>query len=193
MATFIETLGLLDYFSPILSAVLVFALVGALLLKTKVLGENKVVGWLIAAVLGLLTLISEDVVNLINFISPWFVIMFIFLILLLLTYRLFGVTEDNIVHYMLNDRTINWTLLAIGLAIIGAGIFNVFGQRALQAGTDGIPNADGETTGFETNLFKTLFSPKILGLIMVFAIAIFTVGFLGGGGTEGGGGGGGHH
>jgi uncharacterized membrane protein YgcG len=168
---------------------LVFALVGALLLKTKVLGDNKVIPWFIAAMLGLLTLLSEDVVKLINFMSPWFVVVFIFLILLVLTYRLFGVTEQNIVDYMINDRTINWALLAIGLAIIGGGIFNVFGERALEA-TEG---GEISETGFETNLFKTLFSPKILGLILIFGIAIFTIGFLGGGGSESGGGGGGHH
>lgn len=189
MATFIETLGVLDYFSPIFAAVLVMALVGALLSKTRVLGENKIVAWFIAVLLGLLTLISEDVVELINFISPWFVLAFISLVLLVLLYRLFGVTEDNIVHYMLNDRTINWALLAVGLAIIIGGIFNVFGQRALQATTEGeVPEG---ATGFEANLFKTLFSPKILGIVLVFGIAIFTIGFLGGGGAEGGGGGGG--
>ncbi|HLC74500.1 MAG TPA: hypothetical protein VJH88_01445 [Candidatus Nanoarchaeia archaeon] len=187
MATFLDTLGILDFFAPLLSAVLVFAVVFALMAKTHILGDSRVVQTLVAAVLGLLVLLVPDVVEIINFMAPWFVLMFVFLVLLLMTYRMFGISEGSIVEYMMNDRAINWALFAVGILIILGAIASVFGQRALEA-TAG----SGDEEGFESNLYDIIFNVKILGLMLVFAIAIFTIAFLGGGGTAGGGGGHGH-
>ncbi len=185
MATFLETIGVLDYFSALFAALLVFAIVFAILHQTRLLGENKAVQGLIAILLAILVLLNEDLINLVNFISPWFVIVFVFLILLLLTYRLFGISEGSIVNFMTHDRTVNWVLLAIGIIILLAGIFNVFGERALQA-REGVNETNSEVSdggGFTSNVFNTLFHPKMLGLILVLAIAVFAVAFLGGQGA----------
>lgn len=190
MVTFVETLGILDYFSALFAALLVFAIVFALLGQTRILGENKVIQALVAIILALLVLIYPDLIQLINFISPWFVLVFIFIVMLLLVYRIFGVSEHAIAEYVQSDRTLSWILVAIGLIILLAGVFTVFGQRALQATVEG--NATGEAqAGFQANVFNTIFHPKILGVLLVFAIAIFAIAFLGGKGMEGSGGG--HH
>src|SRR3989344_285298 len=171
MATFLETLGILNYFSSLFAALLVFAVVFALLSQTKILGTNKTIQAIIAIVLALLVLIYPDLVDLVNFISPWFVILFVFLLLLLLTYRMFGLTESNIADYVRNDRTVNWVILAVGIIILLAGIFSVFGQRALEGRTaTGSTNeteiaSDSGSYVFESNLFGTLFNPKVLGVI----------------------------
>lgn len=199
MATFIETLGLLNYFSGLFAAILVFAIVFALLHQTRILGESKAIQALIAVVLAILVLIYPDLVNLINFMAPWFVLVFVFLIMLLMVWRIFGVSEQSISEFVLGDRTVNWVLVTIGLLILLAGIFNVFGQRALDqqgSGTSsGTEAGSGDDNQFESNLFTTLFNPKIMGVVLVFAIAIFSIAFLGGSGpsSSGGGGGGGHH
>ena len=198
MATFIETLGLLNYFSGLFAAVLVFAIVFALLHQTRILGENKAIQALIAVILALLVLIYPDLVNLINFIAPWFVLLFVFIIMLLMVWRIFGVSESSISEFVLNEKAVNWAFVAVGLLILLAGIFNVFGQRALEqqgSGSDGGAET-GEDGQFDSNLFTTLFNPKIMGVGLVFAIAIFSIAFLGGSGPASsgvGGGGGGHH
>lgn len=176
MATFIDTLGVLEYFAPLFAAVLVFAVVFALLLKTKVLGENKVVSGIIAIILGILVLVVPNLVELINFVAPWFVLVFVFLVLLLTAYRTFGMSEHNIVEYVLHDKPINWTIFGVGVIILVAGIFNVYGQQALEL-TQGGESSDSE---FQSNVIDIVFSPQMLGLLLVFAIAIFTVAFLGG-------------
>jgi|SRR3989344_9696739 len=188
MATFLDTLGVLDYFAPIFSALLVFAVVFTVLQKTKILTDSKVISSVVAIALSILVLLVPDLVELINFIAPWFVLLFIFLILLLTTYQLFGLKEENIVTYMIQDKTINWTILAIGGVIVFAGIAAVFGERALGASTD-----TGDA--FQSNLFTIIFNPKILGLMLILGIGVFTIAFLGGGSTSNGGGGhgGGHH
>lgn len=201
MATFLETLGLLNYFSALFAALLVFAVVFSLLSQTKIFGNGKVIQGIISIVLAILVLIYPDLINLVNFVAPWFVLVFIFVVLLLLVYRTFGVSESNIADFVRGDRTVNWVILAVGILILLAGVFNVFGQRALQqqgptVGDDTTVGSNGQQAGFQSNLFTTLFSPKVLGMILVFAIAIFSVAFLGGAGPlamSGGGGGGGHH
>ena len=186
MATFLDTLGILDFFAPLFTAILVFTIVFALLSKTKLLGANKVIDSIVSIVLGLLVLLVPDVILLVNFMAPWFVLMFVFLVMLLMLYQLFGMREETIVHYMINDRAVNWALFAVGIIILAAAIFTVYGQRALETGTSG--------EEFQSNLFSIIFNVKVLGLLLVFGIAIFTIAFLGGGGTSGGeGGGGGHH
>ena len=185
MATFLDTLGILNFFAPLFTAILVFTIVFALLSKTKLLGANKVIDSLVAIVLGLLVLLVPDVVELVNFMAPWFVLMFIFLVMLLMLYQLFGMREASIVHFMLNDKAVNWALFAVGIIILAASIFTVYGQRALETGTAG--------DEFQSNLFSIIFNVKVLGLLLVFGIAVFTIAFLGGGSTSGGDSGGGHH
>ena len=179
MATFLETLSILNFFSALFAALLVFAVVFAILNKTHILGDSKVIQWIVAIALGLLTLVYPDIISLVEFISPWFVLLFIFLILLLLAYRLFGYSEENILEYVKSDRTINWVLVAVGVIILLAGIFNVFGESALQATAGGNATAEGDG-GFQENVFSTLFSPQLLGVLLVFAIAVFAIAFLGG-------------
>jgi len=173
MATFIDTLGVLEYFAPLFAAVLVFAVVFALLVSTKVLGGNKVISGIIAVILGILVLIVPNLVELINFIAPWFVVVLIFLVLLLLTYRTFGMSEQNVLEYVLHDKPVNWAIFAIGIIIVFAGIFNVYGQQALEL-------TQGGDSGFQSNLVDIIFNPQMLGLLLVFTVAIFTVAFLGG-------------
>lgn len=181
MATFLETLSILNFFSALFAALLVFAVVFAILNKTRILGESKVIQWIVAIALGLLTLVYPDIISLVEFISPWFVLLFIFLILLLLAYRLFGYSEENILEYVKSDRTINWVLVAVGVIILLAGIFNVFGESALQATAGGNATSEGDSgSGFQENVFSTLFSPQLLGVLLVFAIAVFAIAFLGG-------------
>ena len=176
--------GLLNYFSTVFPAILVFAVVFAILTTTKILGENKTISAVVAIILALLVLIYPDITNLINYMAPWFVLVFIFAILLLLIYRIFGATEKDIATYLRTDRPLNWAILAVGIIILIAAVANVFGQRAL-SGAGQIPNetaaAEGVgTPSFESNIFNTLFHPKVLGLLLILAIAVFTIILLGG-------------
>src|SRR3989344_3445264 len=100
MATFLDTLGVLNYFAPIFSALLIFAVVYAILHKAQIMGDNKILHSIVAIALGILAMMIPDIVALVNFIAPWFVVVFIFVVLLLMVYQMFGLKEDQIVHYM---------------------------------------------------------------------------------------------
>jgi hypothetical protein len=177
--TFLDSLGILDFFAPLFAALLIFAVVYAILNRTQILGESKAIQWVVAIALGLLTLIYPDIISLVNFISPWFVLLFIFLILVLVSYQIFGYTQGDIVEYVRGDRTVNWVLVSLAIIIIVAGVFSVFGERALQGSSDASELSEGEAD-FQGNVFQTVFSRQILGVLLIFVIAVFAIAFLGG-------------
>jgi hypothetical protein len=185
MATFLET-GVLSYFSIIFPAILVFAIVYALLSKTKILGENRVLHATIAIFLAFMVMLSRDIAEIINFGAPWFVLVFVFMVLILLIYRFMGASEADLTNFIKTDRPIAWFIFAISIIIVISSISHIYGQRLLEQ-TDGenltiseaqelAKEADGTT--YRSELYKTFFSPKILGLIFIFLVATFTIAML---------------
>jgi len=117
MVTFLE-IGLLRYFSIIFPALLVFALVYAILTATKMLGESKGINAIVAIVLAFLVMLSEDIISLINFVAPWFVLFFLFIVLLLVVYKIFGASDKNLANFITTDRPVQWAIFAVGVLIV---------------------------------------------------------------------------
>ncbi|MBI2572297.1 hypothetical protein HYV86_00390 [Candidatus Woesearchaeota archaeon] len=201
MATFLDV-SLLQSVDAIFPALFVFAIVFAVLNKTHALGKNSLgIDAIIAAVAAFMVLLSRPLIELINYIIPWFVVAIIFFLLLLLIFRVFGAEESDIAKYMMEDKAVGWVIIAIALVIIAAGMGKVFGQglteQAFEAGTqNGTVTYDenGVATGnFQQSVTATLFHPKVLGVIIIFTIAIFAVALLTGQEAPGKGSGGGDH
>lgn len=183
MATFLE-IGLLNYFSVIFPALLVFVLVFAVFEKFKIIGESKVIHAIIAISLSFMVMLSRDILAVINFIAPWFVLVFIFVILLLMVYKIMGAKDEVLAGFVKNDSAIKWFVFAIGIIIIIAGISHVFGQRLVPMTSDGEKvvreNAEMSTaTGeFQENLASTFFHPKVIGTLFVLLVAVFAISLL---------------
>ena len=184
MVTFLET-GLLNYFSIVFPALLVFVLVFALLQKIKILGESKSINALVAIALGFIVLLSESVLSLINFAAPWFVIFFIFMVLLLVVFKLMGASDENIASVIRNDKIVQWAIIAISLIIVASALGNVYGQRLLPLTAEDNVTAveDGEaagvaTTSYRTNVAAVFFHPKMLGLVFLLLVAVFTIALI---------------
>ena len=178
MATFLEV-GILNYFSIIFPALLVFVIIFAILEKTKLLGENKSMHAIVA-------MISTDIAAVINFGAPWFIMVFVFLTLMLLIYRFMGASEADLAAAA-KEKTVAWTIFAISIIIVISSISHVYGQKLLERSTgeadlatgEGVERAAaaGEDT-FRSELFDALFNPKVLGLMFIFLVAVFTVSLL---------------
>ncbi|HIJ10579.1 TPA: hypothetical protein HA278_00850 [Candidatus Woesearchaeota archaeon] len=185
MATVLDV-SILQSFDAVFPFVFVLAVVFAILQKTTIFGKSIGVNATIAAVTAFMMLLSPVLIDLINFIIPWFVIAIIFFMLLLLLFQVFGATESNIYEYMKNDKAVGWVLVIVAGVIVFAGMSTVIGQTLLDTGGD-TPSenlaSDGSvaTADFQTNIINTLRNPKILGIGILFAIAIFAVGLLSGG------------
>lgn len=184
MATFLD-IGLFNYFSVIFPALLVFAIVWALLQKTKVIGENVSINALIAIIAAFMILLSPDLADIINTMTPWFVLIFIFAVLLILIYMFLGASAEDLQKYITTDKPAKWFIFGLGAIIIIASIAHVYGQRALSitTTTNQTVTVDGQiisasSNSFAQNLGNVLFNSKILGLILIFLIAVFTLALL---------------
>jgi len=181
MATLLD-IGLVEYFNVIFPFLFIVAVVYALLHKTEVIGKSITFNAVVSVVIAFAVIISENAVKLINFIIPWFAVVVVFLVLLLLVFQTMGLKEEKLPD-VVKDKTVYWTLIGVAIVIIIAGFANVFGQSALEAqesiGENTITTPEGTTTPvFEQNIYAILFHPKILGMMVLFAIAIFAVALL---------------
>lgn len=185
MATFLDV-GLLRYFNIIFPFLLVWALVFALLQKTKLVGSDRVgINAIIALAFAFMVSLSDSAVQIINFMIPWFTIAIIFFLLIILIFQIFGAGEKDIFAYVQKDKGIGWIIIGVVLIIAGASFGNVFGQDLLnQSGGETSMNVSGggeggvATPDLQRNLYATLFHPKVLGIIVLFAIAIFAIALL---------------
>lgn len=185
MVTVLDT-GLIQSFDIVFPFVLVWAIVFALLHKTGVIGSEKAAGInaAIATAAAFMVLLSRTVIDLINFMLPWFTVAIIFFVLLILIFKTFGL-KDATLESVLHKEQVYWAILGVVLVIMIAGLASVFGQSVLEAGEGAVPSDSvqegGVATGdFQANIFATLFHPKVLGLIIIFTIAIFAVALLSG-------------
>ncbi len=177
MATVLD-LGFLKVFDVVFAFVLLWSIVFAILQKTKAVSEQMGINAVIAAAVGFLAVLSRKLVEVLVFAVPWFAVAIIFLVLIILIFQIFGVTD---VSGAVKDKTVQWSLIGVGLLIIGASFANVFGQSLLQdvAGAQAAPaegaGGTGTTVSYQQNLFATIFHPKVLGAIVLFIVAIFAV------------------
>ena len=185
MATPTLELGFLQYFSPIFVFVLVFVLVYAMLQFTKILGENKVLHSIIAVMIAVVFLFSTGATTVVMFIAPWFTIFFIFIMFMIMAYKLFGATDDQVRTVIAKAHSLQYFVLAIGIVIILLGLGSGFGQQLLEFGatTETATAATGTEAGtatsatasYQENLIATLFNPKILGMFLILMIAALSI------------------
>lgn len=185
MATFLD-IGLIQYFDVIFTVLLVFALVFATLKKTKILGESNSIAAIVSVAVSFLVLLSNTVMEMVKFMTPWFAIAIIFFILVILVFQVFGAGEKDI-YSAVKDPVLRWTIIGVAIVILVAGFGHVLGQSlteaAFQSGETVNATAEGgsATVSFEQNVNAIIFNPKVLGLMILFAVAIFAIAFLSGG------------
>ncbi len=173
MATILD-IGLFDFFNVIFVFLLIAVTIFALLTKFKFFGDKSgAINWIVAIAIAFMSIIFDPIVTLINFIAPWFVIFFLFLVLLLLSFRIMGAEESHFTE-MIQKREIVWPILGVGIIILTAGFAHTFGEDLLAAG-QGEAVGEGE---FENNVFDVVFHPAVLGMGLLFTISVFAVALL---------------
>lgn len=171
-------LGLLQYFGVIFPVLLIFVLVYAILQKTKFVSESMSINAIIAVCAAIMASLSDSVIQLIVFISPWFVLTFILVLLFLLVMKTFGTTDAQILDVVTRDAAVTWGMLGVAIVIIFAGFAVTFGQDLVDQSSaiDGDGTAAGDD--FQSNIFETIFHPKILGVLVLFAICVMAIALL---------------
>ena len=188
MATLLD-IGILTSLTPIFSLLFVIAVVFGVLSMTKLFGDNKGLHILIAFILGVMVLMVPDVSRLIATMMPWFTFFFIFVIFLLVIYKMFGATDADIAGVLKADSTIGWIVLIICLVIVAGSAGVIYGPSALKAGRGEVSDVDvtaidgaaagrTDTGSYYGNLGATLFHPKVLGFILIALISVLTIAIL---------------
>ena len=166
MATFLD-IGLLEHFLPVFSFLLILVVCYAILKKTELLGSNNGLMWVASFSVAFLALFSGSSIELIALLTPWFVVMFIFLFLLFMILIFGGVDEKKVLGEV-GGPTV---LLVISILMLIIGISNVFGDVFSPYGEEGEQDIPSET-------METIFHPRILGAIFILLVAAFTVNFI---------------
>jgi len=182
MATFLD-LGLLEYFSPIFVFLLVFSILWALLEKTSFFTEdNKAVNALIAFSLSVLFILVPEVREIISLSIPWFIIFIIFLLMLIMIFIFVGVKKDIISDIFggsapgpMTNMTVIWLVIFVCLAIFGYAFTQVYGDEIHNITADVDSTEEGDLF---TNIGQIIFTPKILGLILLIGLAGASVRFI---------------
>jgi len=163
MATLLDT-TLLYHFLPFFTFAFIFVVLYAVLNKTKILGDNNGLNFIAALCIATISLFAGGILELINFIVPWFVFIFIFLIMLFAGFAFLG-KDFNEIWSKINV----WTVLIIIFLLLLIGIVITFEEIFTPYASGGI----GKSIGGET--LKTLFHPRVLGALFILIISSITI------------------
>ena len=181
MVTPLDT-GLLQKFETLFPFLLVFVIVYAILTRTAAFKDKEFIAAVIAFVLAITTLFSRIAVKSILLMAPWFVLFFIIIVFGVVVYQAFGIEEKTIIETITGKeygKTFGNFMLAL-ILIIGLGsISYVYSQEQgflrLSGGANvSVVPQDGEVGGF----WGVLTNAKVLGMILLFLVGLFTVRFL---------------
>lgn len=174
--------AILEHFTIIFSMILVLVIVYGILKVTKTFEQSPVVQFITSFVVALMLMIVPNIAKIISYMIPWFILLFLFLIFLFIAYKLFGATDKELFEVLKSPagKGIIYVVAIICIIIVISSIASVYGETLLKAGENVTEEevTKAETGSFKENLAATFFHPKILGLILIFLIAAFTIAFL---------------
>jgi hypothetical protein len=172
MATVFD-LSVLEQFSGIFALLFVWVVIYAVLQLTKALGANKNIDALIAFVVAVFFGMSPKLTQALATMTPWFVIMILFIFFLWTIGYFMGLTQEDILETLGKRTGAFWWIFAFALIILIYSLSAVFGQSLLEAGAENVTR-----DAFTENVTKTLFNQKVLGMVLILIIASFTIRFM---------------
>ncbi len=133
MATFLDV-TLLGGAKVVFTFLLVYIIVWGLLVWIKPFGKSVPAGpyAIIALVCAFFAVISGTVRYLIEYMTPWFLFLVLFIFFTLFVIRMFNVSEDNLFS-IISRSSVHIFILVIIAIIMLFGLASAFGQRSLEA------------------------------------------------------------
>lgn len=175
MASILD-IGIIDYFAPAFVWLLIYGVLFALLEKTKVFGDKTGINGLVAFAISILFLLTPDLVGLVKIITPWFTILFIFILMIVLLFLFVGVKESA-VSEAFSERGMVWIIVLVSFIIFFYALTQVYGAQ-IQTIYGGATDETAEGGTVTTQVGKILFHPRVLGMIILLLIAAQAVRFI---------------
>ena len=162
MATFLDVTAI-ESFTNVFVFLFVWLVVYAILLYTKVLGQNQWINILIGLFIAFFVLISQLATSIVRQVAPIFAVVLVFVAIITIVGRMFGtgttVMEGSAMKYIV------LVILVVALVV---------GSLAVVRENIDVPER-GEDFGKTSTI---IFHPNFLGLVLIFLIAVFTIGLL---------------
>ena len=153
------------YFAPILAFLAVFAIMLAVLHKTKLIGENMYVQVFFSFLIATIFVTLSSVRQLVLYVIPWFAVLLIALFLIMLIIHFIGKNDTMI------GKGFGWVfviLLIIIFLVSGIKVFSgTLGPYLPSATYEDVQNADPTLVG----VFEWLYSPPVVGFILIAVVA----------------------
>lgn len=192
MATFLD-ITLLERFSIIFPFLLAFVVVYGVLSTSKILGQNKSIHAFFAFIVAVFTFLSPTVRVIINRIAPWFILLFIAIVFIVMVFKTWGASDQDITGILKSERygsQIVWWFISIILIIVIGSIASVTlrsSDKGIRPVSINMTTSEGisttkDVTKEKSAFWDTLLHPKVLGLIVILLIANLTIGKLASGG-----------
>jgi len=188
-------LGALEVFMPVFVFLFIFVVLYAILEKTKLFGENaRTLNVVAAFSLAIISIFTGKMVNLIAFITPWFALVFIIILLITTMFMFFSVKPiKGVIGKGIGEHSF-WTLIGempvfvILLIIVFVGLTTVFesnvspykindhGQMVDDGGNIVPANEIQQNPRSET--VKALTHPRMLSALFMLILASVAVKFI---------------
>ncbi len=165
MATFLDVTGL-EQFANFFVFIFVWLTVYALLTYSKFI-QNHAINIILGLIVGLFVLLSPIVSGAIRYMAPWFAVFLILIMVVTVLIQSFGAGDLSSIAHL----RIIVIVLIIGGFVLGFAAY--LREQVLLPGDNG-------TEMDYTNTVHVLFHPKIIGMVFLLIVAVFTIALLAG-------------
>jgi hypothetical protein len=156
--------NLFQFVMPIFIFLFIFVIFYALLSKIKLFGENPSLNSLIAFSLAVLFVVIPEARKFIELATPWFIVLIVAGLFFVMIFMILGVDSKFIEEVAKENALVLGIIVGLSILIILFAMSQVFGPGLLDASA-------AEQTGAFASVRKMLFSPKILGFLILLIIA----------------------
>ena len=162
MATFLDVTAL-QSFSVVFVFLFVWLFVYAILLYTKVLGQNQIINILVGLLASFFVIMSDIATKVVKQIAPVFAVVLVLVAIVTIVSRMFGGTSTA-----LEAPAMKYVVLVILIVALVVGALAVVRENI------NVPERGEDFAKTSTIIFH----PNFLGMILIFLIAVFTIGLL---------------
>ena len=183
MATFLDTI-VLEKFYLVFSWLLIFVVVFGAAEVTNIF-KNRALHALLAFAFAMIAGFSPSVLKVLSNFAPWVLILAFFFLFVIMITGMLGISMPQLVEGMGGKGAIWWVLVPFIIALIWS-LSTVFGQGMLEERvSEECTTLEGEAqdqciedSSHKQSVILTLTNPKVLGMMLIFLIGMFTVIFL---------------
>ena len=191
MATLVDAVGILQkfgFYDTVFPFILIAAGMYAMLAKYKPFGDLKYINAIISIIIAFFFISLLRSVSFLKSIIPLITIFLIMLVLVILIFTFIGIKGDTMTEVLLTEPAAWGSVLVIFIIIMLAVISQTFPEASLtvqnpelaqQLNVTSTGTAQQQASAYLfTQLFQVIFSPQILGLVvllLVFAISTYFI------------------